>query len=74
MALHRLLGIDIGVPAFFEYFADMDRIIDDDAWEIREDWPMDDSWSLWDDRNQPEVYFRPDDIDLVIEGWNKAHG
>jgi catechol 2,3-dioxygenase-like lactoylglutathione lyase family enzyme len=59
---------------FFEYFADMDRIIDDDAWQIREDWPMDDSWSLWGDKDQPEVFFRPDDIDAVIEGWNKAHG
>ena len=59
---------------FFEYFADMDRITDDDAWQIREDWPMDDAWSLWGERKQPEVFFRPDDIDEVIEGWNKAHG
>ncbi len=59
---------------FFEYFADMDRIIDDDAWQTREDWPMDDSWSFWGDQDQPEVFFRPDDIDEVIEGWNKAFG
>ena len=54
--------------------ADMDRITDDAAWKIREDWPMDDSWSLWGDKDQPEVFFRPDDIDQVIEGWHKAHG
>jgi catechol 2,3-dioxygenase-like lactoylglutathione lyase family enzyme len=59
---------------FFEYFADMDRITDDEGWQIREDWPLDDSWSLWGDKDQPEVFFRPDDIDAVIEGWNKAHG
>jgi catechol 2,3-dioxygenase-like lactoylglutathione lyase family enzyme len=59
---------------FFVYFADMDRITDDDAWQIREDWPHDDSWSLWGEKDQPEVFFRPDDIDAVIEGWNKAHG
>ncbi len=59
---------------FFEYFADMDRIIDDEAWEIREDWPMDDSWSLWGEKDQPEVFFKPDDIAEVIEGWNKTHG
>ncbi len=53
---------------------DMDRITDDDAWTIREDWPMDDSWSLWGEKVQPEVFFRPHDIDEVIEGWNKAHG
>jgi len=59
---------------FFEFFADMDRITDDDAWQVREDWPLDDSWSLWGDKEQPEVFFRPDDIDEVIEGWNEAHG
>jgi catechol 2,3-dioxygenase-like lactoylglutathione lyase family enzyme len=59
---------------FFEYFTDMDRITDDDGWQIREDWPMDDSWSLWGEKEQPEVFFRPDDIEQVIEGWNKAHG
>ena len=59
---------------FFEYFADMDRIVDDEAWEIREDWPMDDSWSIWGEKDQPEVFFTPDDMDEVIAGWNKYHG
>jgi len=59
---------------FFEYFADMDRIADDDGWQIREDWPLDDSWALWGDKDQPEVFFRPDDIEEVIAGWNEAQG
>jgi len=58
---------------FFEFYADMDRITDDDAWQIREDWPMDDSWSFWGEKDQPEVFFRPDDIDAVIEGWKRTH-
>jgi len=59
---------------FFEFFADMDRIIDDKGWQVRDDWPLDDSWSLWGDKNQPEVFFRPDDMDDIIAGWNKMHG
>ncbi len=42
--------------------------------KFREDWPMDDAWSLWGEKDQPEVFFRPDDIDEVMAGWNKAHG
>ena len=59
---------------FFEQFADMDRIEDDEAWEVREDCPLDDSWSVWGEKNQPEVFFRPDDMDEVIAGWNKYYG
>ncbi len=59
---------------FFEYFADMDRILDDAGWQVREDWPMEDSWSLWGETRQPEVFFQPPDMPAVIEGWNKAHG
>ena len=59
---------------FFEQFADMDRIEDDEAWEVREDWPLDDSWSVWGEKNQPEVFFKPDDMDEVIAGWNKYYG
>lgn len=59
---------------FFEYFADMDRIIDDAGWQVREDWPMEDSWSLWGETRQPEVFFQPPDMPAVIEGWNQAHG
>jgi hypothetical protein len=59
---------------FFEYFTDMDVIEDDDAWQPRSDWPLDDSWSVWGDKDQPEVFFRPDDIDTVIAGYQKAKG
>jgi catechol 2,3-dioxygenase-like lactoylglutathione lyase family enzyme len=59
---------------FFEYFSDMDRIVDEAAWVIREDWPMDDAWSIWGTKSQPEVFFRPDDMDEIIAGWNKYHG
>ena len=58
---------------FFEQFADMDRIVDDEAWTVREDWPLEDSWSIWGDKNQPEVFFRPDDMEDIIAGWNKYH-
>ncbi|MCH2171976.1 VOC family protein [Myxococcota bacterium] len=58
---------------FFEYFADMDRIVDDEAWEVREDWGIEDSWSLWGEQNQPQVFFAPDDIEEVIAGWNQYH-
>ena len=59
---------------FFEYFADMDRILDDAGWQVREDWPMEDSWSLWGETRQPEVFFQPPDMPAVIEGWNNIHG
>jgi hypothetical protein len=52
----------------------MDVIEDDDAWQPRSDWPLDDSWSVWGDKDQPEVFFRPDDIDTVIAGYQKAKG
>lgn len=58
---------------FFEFFADMDQIADDDAWTIREDWNPMDSWSVWGEKQQPEVFFRPVDMEAVIEGWNRAH-
>jgi hypothetical protein len=58
---------------FFEYFADMDRIVDDSAWEIKSDWDPADSWSIWGDKDQPEVFFTPTDMQTIIEGWNKAH-
>ena len=52
----------------------MDYIEDDDAWEPRTDWDMSDSWSLWGDKDQPEVFFQPVDIQDVIEGYQKANG
>jgi hypothetical protein len=59
---------------FFEYFADMDQIVDDDAWEIKDDWDPADSWSVWGEKQQPEVFFAPHDMQTIIEGWNSAHG
>ena len=59
---------------FFEFFADMDQIADDEAWTIRENWDLMDSWSIWGEKQQPEVFFRPVDMDAVIEGWACAHG
>ncbi|MFP6640234.1 MAG: hypothetical protein VCC04_08325 [Myxococcota bacterium] len=59
---------------FFEFFSDMDRILDDDGWQIREDWDPADSWSLWGQKRQPEIFFSPDDMDEVVAGWEKAHG
>ena len=59
---------------FFEFFSDMDRILDDEGWQIREDWDPADSWSLWGQKNQPEIFFSPDDIEEVVAGWEKAHG
>jgi len=57
---------------FFEYFADMDRIVDDEAWVIRTDWNPADSWSVWGDPHQPEVFFAPKDIDEIVAGWSQA--
>jgi len=58
---------------FFEYFADMDRIVDDEAWEIKTDWEPADSWSVWGQGSQPEVFFAPKDMGEIVEGWSKAH-
>jgi catechol 2,3-dioxygenase-like lactoylglutathione lyase family enzyme len=59
---------------FFEFFADMDRIIDDEGWRIKDDWDPGDAWSLWGDKDQPEVFFEPKDMAEIIAGWNKANG
>lgn len=59
---------------FFEFFADMDQIVDDEAWQIREDWDPAVSWSVWGEPKQPEVFFEPNDMKAIIEGWNAAHG
>ncbi|MEM7412001.1 MAG: VOC family protein [Myxococcota bacterium] len=56
---------------FFEYFADMDRIVDDAAWKI-EDWGVEGTWSIFGDGVQPEVFFAPDDMDEIVAGWNRA--
>lgn len=58
---------------FFEYFTDMDRIVDDDAWVIRDDWDATDSWSIWGNPEQPEVFFTPQDMQTIVDGWHRAH-
>ncbi len=50
----------------------MDRIEDDEAWEVGTDWDPADSWSLWGDLVQPEVFFNPADMDEIVAGWEKA--
>ena len=59
---------------FFEFFADMDQIVDDESWQIRDDWNPATSWSIWGDPKQPEVFFEPNDMKAIIEGWKAAHG
>ena len=58
---------------FFEFFADMDLIIDDDTWEPG-DWSGSDLWSVWGDKEQPEVFFTPTDMEDILKGWNAANG
>ena len=58
---------------FFEFFSDMDQIVDDDAWEIGTDWNPADSWSLWGEARQPEVFFSPPDMDEIVAAWEKQH-
>ena len=60
--------------SFFEFFSDMDTIVDDDAWEIGTDWDPADSWSLWGEKNQPEVFFSPPDMEEIVAGFEKQHG
>ena len=60
------------VGNFFEFFADMDQIANDDSWEIKHDWDPADSWSIWGEQKQPEVFFMPKDIQAVIKGWEAS--
>lgn len=56
----------------FEFFTDMDQILDDDAWTV-EDWRTPDAWSVWGNKQQPEVFFAPADMQAIVEGWHQAH-
>ncbi len=56
----------------FEFFTDMDQIVDDEAWQP-EDWTTPDAWSVWGEKQQPEVFFAPADMPAIVEGWNAAH-
>ena len=58
---------------FFEFFTDMDCILDEEAWEIGQ-WGGEDSWSIWGEKEQPEAMFNPVDMPEVIEGFHKYHG
>lgn len=58
---------------FFEFFTDMDVIADDEAWQVRDDWAPEDTWSIWGNKDAPEVLFQPDDIDEVIAGFRKEN-
>ncbi|MCH2186229.1 VOC family protein [Myxococcota bacterium] len=58
---------------FFEQFTDMDCIVDEEAWEIGE-WGVEDSWSIWGEKDQPEVFFNPIDMQELIDGFNRDHG
>lgn len=57
---------------FIEQFADMDWIVDDDAWEVG-DWDGS-QWSLWGQNKQPEIFFRPRDMAQIVEGFQKQFG
>ena len=57
---------------FFEQFADMDYIEDDDAWQPG-DWDQP-GWSLWGNDRQPEVFFKPHDLAEIIHGFQQQHG
>ncbi|MFT4711662.1 MAG: catechol 2,3-dioxygenase-like lactoylglutathione lyase family enzyme [Candidatus Azotimanducaceae bacterium] len=57
---------------FFEFFADMDQIVDDAAWTIKDDWDHTDSWSIWGEQKQPEVFFVPKDMPTIIQGWEAS--
>ena len=59
---------------FFEYFTDMDAIVDDDTWQVRDDWVLEDSWPIWGSKDGPEVLFQPGDIEEVIAGYRKENG
>ena len=56
----------------FEFFTDMDQIVDDAAW-TPEDWRTPDAWSVWGNKTQPEVFFAPDDMQAIVAGWHAAH-
>ncbi len=59
---------------FFEHFTDMDVIEDDDAWEVKEDWDLGHSWSVFGSGQQSELFFRPEDMQEIVDGWNRSNG
>ncbi|MDG2277042.1 MAG: VOC family protein [Pseudomonadales bacterium] len=57
---------------FFEFFADMDNIDNDAAWVVKDDWDMTDAWSIWGEKDQPELFFKVPDMEALIAGWNAS--
>ncbi|MBT5602302.1 MAG: dioxygenase, partial [Gammaproteobacteria bacterium] len=57
---------------FFEFFSDMDNIADDEKWVVKEDWDLSDAWSIWGEKDQPELFFRVPDMESIIAGWHKS--
>lgn len=61
----------------FEFFSDIDQIIDDDAWDRdhgRRDWEGSDGpagFSVWGPK-EPEVFFNPPDLDQIAAGREAA--
>ncbi len=53
----------------FELFADMDQIVDDEAWDRehrRDDWAPDEAGlSVWGDAEAPEAFFEPPDLAAI---------
>jgi hypothetical protein len=59
---------------FFEFFADMDQVVNEETWVIKHDWDLADSWSVWGEKQQPEIFFAPSDIQTIIDGWHAVNG
>lgn len=66
---------------FFEFFCDMDQIVDDELWErehLRRDWEGSDGpagFSVWGPTEPPAEFFDPIDLDAIgaareALGWN----
>ena len=55
----------------FEFYSDMDQIVDDDVWErehLRRDWEGSDGpagFSVWGPKEPPPEFFNPLDLDVI---------
>jgi hypothetical protein len=58
-------------PTYFEFFSDMDRVLDDYGWKIRRNWELKDSWSMLGNKDLPEIFFNPDGMAEIIAGCEK---
>jgi hypothetical protein len=57
---------------FFEFFTDMDNIADDAKWVVKEDWDLSDAWSIWGEKDQPELFFKVPDMESIMAGWHQS--